>query len=320
MRLVAHGIATPLGPADIAAAALAAGLSRAERLDDGPCLGAGEEAGGPVAHLVLPPGGSAAARCLDLLDLAWSEAQRAGAQPAVEAAFLCCPAADARRWPPGGSDDGADAPQDGDAVGAAAAEAVRRRCGLAPHRRHGHAAAAEVLVEAAALIGSGAARRVLIAAVETRTDAGSLAWLAAADRLRGPETPDGLSPGEAAAWWIVDGGAGGDRIAAGWRPAGGDAPRTLAARWRAAGEAAGGDGADWVDLTGEPWRDRAWGAVLAGLPRRPWLAHPDGWGDLGAAAGLCAASALLVAGGGTVWMLGEDGAAGAIAAAPLSGG
>jgi hypothetical protein len=67
----------------------------------------------------------------------------------------------------------------------------------------------------------------------------------------------------------------------------------------------------WIDLTGEPWRARAWGTLLPHLPVRPEVAHSEHWGDLGAASALCAATCAMWD-GGTVWSLGEDGAVGVI--------
>ena len=72
ISLLASGLASPLGPADIAAAALAAGLSRAERLPWAPELGVGEEAAPAVGHMVLAEGGHGE-RCARLLELARGE-------------------------------------------------------------------------------------------------------------------------------------------------------------------------------------------------------------------------------------------------------
>ena len=291
IALLAAGICTPLGPHEVARAAIHAGLSRARQLDEGPLLGMGEDAHPPVGHQVLSSG-EAATRHAGLLELAWAEL---AVEATPDLALLCTALGDPRRHPP-------------DAATAIATPGSFRSRMLAL----GNAGPAAALAEAEQAIAAGA-RRVLVGAVETRLDPSSLAWLAHDGRLRGPETPDGLQPGEGAAWWLLGPAESHDALAlVGARHHPGDgrlSPVVLAERLRAL--TAGTASAHWIDLTGEPWRARAWGTLLPHLPVRPEIAHPDHWGDLGAAAALCAATCA-VQGGGTVWSLGEDGAVGLI--------
>jgi len=159
---------------------------------------------------------------------------------------------------------------------------------------------------------------VLVGAVETRLDPSSLAWLAHDDRLRGPETPDGLQPGEGAAWWLLGRADARDALAlvnARHQPGDGRRSPAILAQ-RLSSLEPGPTPNHWIDLTGEPWRARAWGTLLPQLPMRPEIVHPDLWGDLGAAAALCAATCALH-GGGTVWALGEDGGVGLIEVRPV---
>jgi hypothetical protein len=279
ISLLAHGLASPLGPADIAAPALAAGLSRAERLPHAPVLGVGDDAAPAVGHAVLTEGDHAQ-RCRRLLELAREEL--GPCRP--DAVLLCRPLADPLRWGP----DGMPA-LPGDELFAL-----------------GHAGPAAALQRAEELIAARTCRRVLIAAVDSLIDAHSLAWLAAANRLRGPETPDGVAPGEAAACWLVGppDPAALAQVGAGFQAAGARSAADDADRWlRAAGEPRG---RDWVDLTGEPWRARAWGR----LGRSGETTPADGWGDLGAATLLamgCVAQRPTV-----LWSLADDGAAGVV--------
>lgn len=284
IALLAHGLASPLGPADIAGPALAAGLSRAERLAHAPVLGVGEDAAPAVGHAVLDQGDHAE-RCQRLLGLA--RAELGPCQPDV--VLLCRPLADPLRWGPDGMPP---LPCD-------------EQFAL------GHAAPAAALLRADELINSRTCRRVLIAAVDSLLDPLSLAWLASTDRLRGPETPDGVAPGEAAACWLVGPAepAALAQIVAGYQPAGPRSAVSDAERWlRAAGTVTRGQ--DWVDLTGEPWRARAWGQVAHRLGRTDERTPADGWGDLGSAAMLAAGC---VSGRpALLWALAGDGAAGVI--------
>jgi hypothetical protein len=284
IALLAHGLASPLGPADIAGPALAAGLSRAERLAHAPVLGLGEDAAPAVGHAVLDKGDHEH-RCRLLLDMARTEL--GACQP--DAVLLCRPLADPLRWGPDGMPS---LPCD-------------EQFAL------GHAAPAAALLRADELIASRACRRVLIAGVDSLLDPLSLAWLASTDRLRGPETPDGVAPGEAAACWLVGPAepAALAQIVAGYQPAGPRSAVADAERWlRAAGDAP--RGSDWVDLTGEPWRARAWGRVAHRLGRTGEHTPADGWGDLGSATLL--AAGCVAERPAMLWSLADDGAAGVV--------
>lgn len=297
IALLGHGLCSPLGPAEVAAAALRADLSRAERFDGAPVLGRGEDAAPAVGHAVLPP--ATAERGAALLALAWDELRRGVPQPDAERVLLCTALPDPLRWGPAGPPELAAAARA--LAGVQACETLAL----------GHAAPAAALQRADELIASRACRRVLVAAVDSLLDPASLAWLAADDRLRGPETPDGLAPGEAAAWWLL--GPADPRALAqvearaiagdGRRAPRDDGERLLAA----AGDAPAATA--WTDATGEPWRARAYGW----LRDERALSPADNWGDLGACAALAAGSAALAGGRPLrIHALSEDGRAGAI--------
>lgn len=287
--LFAHGLASPLGPAEIAAAALAAGLSRGESLPHAPVLGVGEDAAPAVGHAVLADDADHATRCARLLALARGEL---GPDDA-DAVLLCRPLPDPLRFGPEGPPT-----LPADEVFAL-----------------GHAAPAAALARADELITTRRCRRVLVLAVDSLLDPDSLAWLAAADRLRGPETPDGVAPGEAAAAWLL-GPPHPHAIAmvqAGFQASGERSARDDALRWmRAAGDPP--PGRDRVDLPGDPWRARAWGAVAHQWGRADEQVAADGWGDLGAVSALAAGSVCVAAAQrpAVLWSLAEDGAAGVI--------
>ena len=284
IALLAHGLASPLGPADIAGPALAAGLSRAERIAHAPVLGIGEDAAPAVGHAVLDEGDHGE-RCRRLLALARDEL--GPCQP--DAVLLCQPLDDPLRWGPEGMP----------------ALPCDERFAL------GHAAPAAALLRAEVLISSRACRQVLIAAVDSLLDPLSLAWLAAGERLRGPETPDGVAPGEAAACWLVGAAepAALAQISAGHQPTGERSALADAERWlRAAADVP--PGRDWVDLSGEPWRARAWGQLAHRLGRTDEITPADGWGDLGAAAML--AAGCVATRPAVLWALADDGAAGVV--------
>jgi hypothetical protein len=297
IALLAHGLCSPLGPAEIAAAALRADLSRASQFPDAPLLGFGEDAAPAVCHAVLPPG--IADRSAVLLQLAWQELLRCSTTPAAERLLLCQALPDPLRWGP-------DGPPDHSSI-------ATRISGITACERLelGHAGPAAALLRAEALIAARTCRRVLIAAVDSLLDPASLAWLAADERLRGPETPDGLAPGEAAAWWLV-GQADPQALAhleAGYVSTDGHrAPRDDGERLLAAsgqGEAA----EDWIDATGDMWRARA----LGWLRRDAAVTPADGWGDLGACSALAAGSLVLHGQRpARVWSLAEDGSAGCV--------
>lgn len=290
IALIGHGLASPLGPADIAATALAAGLSRADRIAHAPVLGAGEDADLAVGHAVLDGNSDHGERCRRLLELAKAELGPAS----YDAVLLCTALADPLRWGPDGPPE---LPAD-------------ERFPL------GHAAPAAALLRADELITQRICRRVLLMAVDSLLDPASLAWLAAHDRLRGPETPDGVAPGEAAVCWLLGPAdpASLAQIESRYRtPATERCASSDAARWFEAAEGIP-SGRDWVDITGEPWRYRAWGSLSQQLQRHDIVVGSDGWGDLGAATALAAGSLAIAAGERptVVWSMSEDGSAGLI--------
>jgi 3-oxoacyl-[acyl-carrier-protein] synthase-1 len=68
----------------------------------------------------------------------------------------------------------------------------------------GHCALAHGLRQAEQLLGQRHADRVLLAAADSYLDGPSIAWLAHSRRLKGPERPVGIMPGEAGAALLVE--------------------------------------------------------------------------------------------------------------------
>lgn len=300
--LLAHGLCSPLGPADIAGAAIRGGLSRAQPIAWAPLLGYGEDAAPAVGHPVL---GEGAHRLGELARLAWAELPD---HDPVDAVLVALPLPDALRHGP-----------EGDPL-----HGLREALPPGDHEPFpcGHAAPAAAIVRAEAQLAARAWRRVLVLAVDSLLDPGSLAWLAAADRLRGPECSIGLAPGEAATWWLLgpaDAPGALAQVEAGYAASDGRrAPLDDADRWwRAAGGIADPGASAWVDLSGEPWRERAWGSLLPRLGATDPVSPAMSWGDLGAASALAAGCAALTVGGRhRIWSLAEDGGAGMVAISP----
>jgi hypothetical protein len=303
IALLAHGLCCPLGPAEIAAAALAADLSRADQLAWAPLLGLGDDLAPAVGHAVMPAVGDD--RLGALLRLAWGEYTRCTPPAAADLVLICQALPDELRWGPEGLPD--------------CSTVVRSMCDVERSElvALGHVAPAAALCRADELISTGVCRRVLIAAVDSLLDPASLAWLANDDRLRGPETPDGLAPGEAAAWWLVgqpDPRALAHIEARHAASDGNRAPRDDAERLLGL---AGGLTAqrEWGDQTGEPWRNRALGWLTAQRTGVDLNGPGDNWGDLGACAALAMASVAITQPDRVdhlIWSLAEDGAAGCI--------
>jgi 3-oxoacyl-[acyl-carrier-protein] synthase-1 len=135
---------------------------------------------------------------------------------------------------------------------------------------------AAALAEAAQQLGAGRLDRALVVAVDSWIDPTLLDEAAAAARLKTPDSPTGLSPGEAAvAFWVerADPRARGlavvEKVALQGRaddPLAAPEPSAVsvaAAVQDALGTEQAGDVI--VDLTGEDWRARQWGTALASL-------------------------------------------------------
>ncbi|MEZ6138538.1 MAG: hypothetical protein R3C53_26950 [Pirellulaceae bacterium] len=69
----------------------------------------------------------------------------------------------------------------------------------------GHVAAIEAMILARQLIANQCVRQVLVIATDSYLDSLTLEWLATEGRLKCPENPTGLAPGEAAAGILVEG-------------------------------------------------------------------------------------------------------------------
>ncbi len=172
---------------------------------------------------------------------------------------------------------------------------------------HGHTSAAEALQAAGAAIAAGHAKRALLLAVDSYLDDFTLQWLASEDRLKTPEGPTGLSPGEAAACFLLEplpearrrkapvlavvgpvvvatASSSGRTVEGGRALAG-----CIRAAW-SAGATSRFDGPLVSDLNGESWRAEQWGMSLTYLAD---LLGPIGLhlpatslGDTGASSGL----------------------------------
>lgn len=300
LSLVASALVSPLGPAAVAAAALRGGLSRATTLPWAPVLGLADAATPAVGHPAVEASADDAERLQALL-------AALPAPPAAEAIIAVLPLPSPTR-------------QRVEAQATITAWAGRTPTLVL---EGGHAGLAAALVEA-----ERRQQRVLVVAVESLLGTEALAWLHADERIRGPDTPFGLAPGEAAAWWLVGPGPGLARLRAGWVAGDGRrAPLDDAERWWQAAQQAGLDPAhprwDLVDLTGEPWRDRVWGGLAPRLGDAPVLHPAAGWGDLGAVSAVAAGCAALAWRGPRptatgLWNLAEDGSAGVVTVEPTA--
>lgn len=172
---------------------------------------------------------------------------------------------------------------------------------------HGHTSAAEAFQAAGAAIASGRAKRVLLLAVDSYLDDFTLQWLASEHRLKTSEEPTGLSPGEAAACFLLEPLQEARRrrapvlavvttvvvASAGSTARTVQGGRALAGCIRAAlsaGSTARFDGLLVSDLNGESWRAEQWGMSLTNLsdllgPIRLHLPATS-LGDTGASSGL----------------------------------
>ena len=176
----------------------------------------------------------------------------------------------------------------------------------------GQTGVAEALAAAADDLRQERTDLAVVGGVDTLLDAGSLAWLQSLDRLKTPQMPAGVPPGEAGAFLLLDCS---DRPAlenapvlatlAGVRFA--DQPRPMYSGEPPKGDAyeelllGAADSAGWrdavaswliTDQNGEPYRAMEWGyAVVRIAGRAKALRHPTLWypavsfGDTGAASG-----------------------------------
>jgi 3-oxoacyl-[acyl-carrier-protein] synthase-1 len=177
----------------------------------------------------------------------------------------------------------------------------------------GHHGAIALIRRAMEEIGETRAEDCLVGGVDSWIDVATLDWLDGQGRLKGPARPDGMIPGEGAAFLLLG--------SANPRPHGAASPKL---RIVAAGESVDptpwylgapirGDGlaallqallteerpvagTTYADLNGEAWRVDEWMVAYLRSGRRHAdplnLCHPaDCWGDLGAASG-CALVAL----------------------------
>jgi 3-oxoacyl-[acyl-carrier-protein] synthase-1 len=176
----------------------------------------------------------------------------------------------------------------------------------------GHAGIAEAVHLAAAFIARGSVERAVVVGVESHLDPTSLQWLADRGRLKGPDRPAGVMPGEAAAAILLEApdaaaarhapyvatvsGAATVRDAAvevGEKPEVAQVGRAMARAMREAFVSPPSGACHViVDLNGEPWRAQAWGHAQVHLAPHDvqWqvTAPAESFGEIGAASGVAA--------------------------------
>jgi 3-oxoacyl-[acyl-carrier-protein] synthase-1 len=189
-----------------------------------------------------------------------------------------------------------------------------------PHLRYismaGHAGVAEAIVEAVKDLSAGVVGAAVVGGADSLLDEDTLAWLGNTFRLKTPENPMGLQPGEAGAFFVIENAS--DANAHRGRPLGfvravsmGKETKTLLLGERSPGVAltdtilaateAGGGAAKaspaWIvtDQNGENYRGAEWGhAAMLLAMRSPAFGRTEVWypassyGDTGAASGAVA--------------------------------
>ncbi|MCY1041533.1 hypothetical protein OV208_09425 [Corallococcus sp. bb12-1] len=174
----------------------------------------------------------------------------------------------------------------------------------------GHAGTAAAVHLAGQLLAARDVERLVIVAVDSYLDETSLEWLSAHRRLKSPDRPVGLMPGEAGACLLVESLPGArqrgapvlallpaaragreDRSPRSGQSSSGEALARLVEQVLSEGPDGSGASGDLVcDLNGEEWRARAWGHLLVRLHARqegPWRVRLPcaSVGDVGAASG-----------------------------------
>ncbi|RKG84016.1 hypothetical protein D7V88_22900 [Corallococcus terminator] len=174
----------------------------------------------------------------------------------------------------------------------------------------GHAGTAAAIHLAGQLLAARNVERLVIVAVDSYLDETSLEWLWAHRRLKSPDRPVGLMPGEAGACLLVESLSGArqrgasvlallpaagagceDRSFLSGQHSSGEALARLVEQVLPAGLAGSGAPGELVcDLNGEEWRARAWGHFLIRLHARQegqWRVRLPciSVGDVGAASG-----------------------------------
>jgi 3-oxoacyl-[acyl-carrier-protein] synthase-1 len=212
LALTGTGLVTALGWTTQTCAALRAGLSRPR-----PAPGAEVDAGeGEMAPAVVIPSGFAdgffqTGAWVRLAELAVDALRRAHGVPSEDesggrtALLALAPSIVADRF----SWDLVDEP---DALQLHFADRVAELCGLSGRAsgglvrgvEAGHCGLARAFEAADRALAQRQVDRVIVAAADSYLDAMSLAWLARQGRLKGPEEPVGLMPGEAGAALLVE--------------------------------------------------------------------------------------------------------------------
>jgi 3-oxoacyl-[acyl-carrier-protein] synthase-1 len=229
---------------------------------------------------------------------------------------------------------------------------LERRCGIPPRRLNcklildkGHASGIALLTQAAQALKTGAAAQALIGSVDSLVEPPTLLWLEERGRLKASARIDGLMPGEAAGYLVLEKPEQASRrgkqpmaLVSNWALT--EEPATIWSKRPCTGQGlaeaigktiaplgprAAEIGLVVCDLNGERYRAVEWSyadiKTLAPLGQEPRLWHPaDCIGDTGCASGLvslvCAILALQLALAGTkralVWSSADEGARGSV--------
>lgn len=197
------GLVTSLGThAPSVCAALRAGMARPRQLE-GVVAWDGEQPGevpaiGHPASLDMTAGYQVPARWLRMLRVAW-EGAGGGEDPAPRlgsSVWLCLPSPDEVRFADGLHDAQWFAERLRSLPGAAASHSTVSLRGVAGFWSS--------LADACLAMEQGRTSRAYVLVADSLLDAESLAWLAACRRLKTPEHPTGLAPGEAAACLVLE--------------------------------------------------------------------------------------------------------------------
>ena len=320
LRVDALGMVTALGhDAATSCAAIRAGLTRAAPVAEAEVLDPDAQVMVPViGHAVwgLTEGKAALARWLTLGRHAVADVRRSGRLPAASDAAFWARTAFVIVSPVLDDDRFVFAPE----CHAASIETtfiapLLRQLGLPFESRHvyhlpeGRTGAARAVVGAEQLLSNGTVDAVLVLAMDSYLDGHSLMWLTESERLKAPDQPAGLMPGEAAAAVLLTRDAGatagppiariraaavdsedGDYVS-GERHHGRALARALTTALTTCGRSTPVVTDLYGDLNGEAWRAYEFGAALSQIPADllqagPFVAPAVSIGETGAASTL----------------------------------
>jgi hypothetical protein len=318
------GMCSSLGNTVLACAAARAGIAAGVDLDDFLVMdedGVEEKATGHLVRTATGFQGAAKLLCLAwsaLEDLLQKNDLRA-LNPEKTGLYLCLPDQASRH---AGGEVPLEVPASKRSPGPGLCSRLMQLSGLAlprsqrNHVEEGHAGFVRAVAEASIKLRSGQWHRCLVGGVDSLLELHTLEWLLRTGRLKTPTKPDGLQPGEAGAFVLLErfdaarrrnadilavmSGATGtmeENHEQNGKPSRGAALAQAITRLLATEDASTPADA-WIisDHTGEHHRADELGNVLARISQRfPWLAGKSRWfpatsfGDTGAASGALAA-------------------------------